>query len=148
VILADVNIFVYAFRTDAVDHEKYRDWLEEQVNSPQAFGVASVALSGFIRIVTHPQVFSDPASLDEAICFAETLRGLPNCVDVRPGPRHWEIFSDLCRKANARGNLIPDAYLAALAIESGSEWITADRDYARFPGLRWRHPFDDKRRFH
>jgi hypothetical protein len=62
---------------------------------------------------------------------------------VSPGPRHWGIFADLCRKANARGHLVPDAYLAALAIESGSEWITTDRGYARFPGLRWRHPLDD-----
>ena len=58
-----------------------------------------------------------------------------------PGPRHWEIFIRLCRAARVNGNLVPDAYLAALAIESGSEWITTDRDYSRFPGLRWRHPF-------
>jgi predicted nucleic acid-binding protein len=61
---------------------------------------------------------------------------------ISPGSRHWGIFVDLCRKVGAKGNLIPDAYLAALAIESGSEWITTDRDYARFPGLRWRHPLD------
>lgn len=61
---------------------------------------------------------------------------------MSPGERHWEIFTRLCRSARARGNLVPDAYLAALAIESGTEWITTDRDYARFPGLRWRHPLD------
>jgi hypothetical protein len=61
-------------------------------------------------------------------------------VTLAPGERHWDIFQRLCREVNAKGNLIPDAYLAALAIESGSEWITTDRDYARFPGLRWRHP--------
>jgi predicted nucleic acid-binding protein len=61
-------------------------------------------------------------------------------VTLVPGERHWDIFQRLCREANAKGNLIPDAYLAALAIESGAEWITTDRDYARFPGLRWRHP--------
>ena len=64
----------------------------------------------------------------------------PNRVEVVPGERHWAIFSRLCREAGARGNLIPDAWFAALAIESGCEWITTDRDYARFPGLRWRHP--------
>ncbi len=57
-----------------------------------------------------------------------------------PGPRHWEIFVRLCRAVRVKGNLVQDAYLAALAIESGSEWITTDRDYSRFPGLRWRHP--------
>jgi predicted nucleic acid-binding protein len=63
------------------------------------------------------------------------------CVAVQPGPRHWTIFDDLCRKSKAAGNLVPDAWFAALAIESGCEWITNDRDYARFPGLRWREPF-------
>jgi predicted nucleic acid-binding protein len=60
---------------------------------------------------------------------------------VRPGPRHWQIFADLCRATNARGNLVADAYLAALAIEWDSEWVTADGDFGRFPGLRWRRPF-------
>jgi predicted nucleic acid-binding protein len=59
---------------------------------------------------------------------------------VVPGVRHWEIFDRLCRAAGAKGSLVADAYLAALAIESGSEWITTDRDFSRFPGLRWRHP--------
>jgi hypothetical protein len=66
-------------------------------------------------------------------------------VTLVPGERHWDIFQRLCREANAKGNLIPDAYLAALAIESGAEWITTDRDYARFPGLRWRHPLSVNR---
>jgi hypothetical protein len=61
---------------------------------------------------------------------------------VTPGSRHWTLFLDLCRKAGAKGNLVSDAYHAALAIESGCEWITTDRDFARFPGLRWRTPFE------
>ena len=61
---------------------------------------------------------------------------------LAPGPRHWEIVVDLCRRTAVRGNLVPDAYIAALAIESGCEWITTDRDYSRFPGLKWRHPLD------
>lgn len=64
----------------------------------------------------------------------------PNCVIVSPGPRHWEIFQRLCRKAGARGNLVADAYMAALAIETRCEWITTDRDLSRFPGFRWRAP--------
>jgi predicted nucleic acid-binding protein len=61
---------------------------------------------------------------------------------VAPGDRHFAVFTELVRKVRARGNLIPDAWFAALAIETGSEWITTDRDFARFPGLRWRHPLD------
>jgi predicted nucleic acid-binding protein len=64
-----------------------------------------------------------------------------HCSAVQPGQRHWAIFDDLCRRSKATGNLVPDAWFAALAIESGCEWITNDRDYARFPGLRWREPF-------
>ncbi|TAK75093.1 MAG: PIN domain-containing protein, partial [Dehalococcoidia bacterium] len=72
--------------------------------------------------------------------FANTLRSSPGVVIVGAGDRHWDIFERLCLEAGARGNLVTDAYLAALAIESGSELITTDRDFARFPGLRWRHP--------
>ena len=65
-----------------------------------------------------------------------------NRVEVVAGPRHWQIFADLCERTDAGGNRVDAAYLAALAIESGCEWITSDRDYGRFPGLRWRHPLD------
>jgi uncharacterized protein len=94
-------------------------------------------------VVTHPKLFRQPTPLDTALAFVEVLRTQPNCVPVAPGQRHWEIFTGLCRRTDVKGNLVPDAYLAALAIESGSEWITTDRDFSRFPGLRWRHPLDD-----
>jgi uncharacterized protein len=76
------------------------------------------------------------------MAFTAALRTRPNCVPIVPGPRHWDLFVSLCHRANARGNLVRDAYLAALAIESGSEWITTDRGFARYPGLRWRHPLE------
>jgi toxin-antitoxin system PIN domain toxin len=102
--------------------------------------MSDLVLASFIRVVTNARVFDRPMPLERALASAEALRSRPNCVLVTPGPRHWEIFSRLCREAGARGNIVADAYLAALAIESGSEWITTDRDYARFAGLRWRHP--------
>jgi toxin-antitoxin system PIN domain toxin len=139
----DVNVLVYAHRQDAPGHAEYLRWWERTAESAQAFGVPSLVLSGFLRVVTHPRALNPPTPLAIALRFIEEVRSLPNCVDITPGPRHWAIFADLCRRANARGNLIPDAYLAALAIESGSEWITADRGYSRFPGLRWRHPLDE-----
>lgn len=141
-ILADVNVLIYAHRQDAVDHERYLGWLEGSLNGHMAYGVSELVLSSFLRIATHPRIFEPPSRLDQALVFAETLRAKPNAVNIVPGPRHWSIVVDLCERAGARGNLVPDAYLAALAIESGSEWITTDRDYARFPGLTWRHPFD------
>ena len=108
-----------------------------------AYGVSELVLSGFVRVVTNPRVFSPHSAVDKALRFAETLRSHPNAVAVAPGPRHWDIFSRLCHETDAKGNIVADAYLAALAIESGSEWITDDRDFSRFPGLRWRHPLDD-----
>jgi len=140
-MLLDVNVLVYAHREDAPGHRACHEWLLSLARSDEAFGLSDLVLSGFLRVVTHPRVFSPPSPLEAALEFATQLRDLPNAVALAPGPRHWGIFLDLCRRASARGNLVPDAYLAALAIESGSEWITTDRDYGRFPGLRWRHPF-------
>jgi toxin-antitoxin system PIN domain toxin len=142
--LIDVNVLVYAYREDAPGHAAYRDWLLATIDSELAFGVSDLVLSGFLRVVTHPRVFDPPSPLDHALVFADAIRTQENSVAILPGPRHWDIFSRLCRTAEAKGNLIPDAFLAALAIESGSELISTDRDYTRFPGLRWRHPLRDR----
>jgi toxin-antitoxin system PIN domain toxin len=140
--LLDVNVLVYAHRSDAIRHDEYADWLRDLVADQEPYGMSDLVLSGFLRVVTNPRVFKEPTPLATAIAFTEVLRSQPNCVPVAPDQRHWEIFTDLCQMAGAKGNLVADAYLAALAIESGSEWITTDRDFSRFPGLRWRHPLD------
>lgn len=140
-ILADVNVLIYAHREDAADHPRFRRWLEGVIAGPESFGVADLVLSGFLRVVTHPRIFHPPTPLPRAQEFCEFLRDQPNAVPIAPGDRHWEIFNDLCTRARVKGDLVADAWLAALAIESGCEWITTDRDYSRFPGLRWRHPF-------
>jgi toxin-antitoxin system PIN domain toxin len=139
-ILPDVNVLVYAFRRDADNHPAYYEWLDRLVNGNAAFGLAEMVLSSFLRIVTHPAIFRTPSAMRSALGFVETLRGCEKAVAVAPGPGHFEIFLDLCRLPGSKGNVVPDAYLAALAIESGSEWVTADRGFAKFPGLRWRHP--------
>jgi len=138
--LVDVNVVVYAFREDVPQHARYASWMQELVSGDRPFGIPDLVLSGFLRIVTHPRIFSAPTPIDEALAFTERLRESAMFAPIAPGPRHWSIFTNLCRTTGARGNLVPDAYLAALAIESGSEWITTDRDYSRFPGLRWRLP--------
>lgn len=138
-LLCDVNVLVYAHREDAPDHERYRTWLEGVMNGDEAYAVTGLVLSGFLRVVTHPKVFAVPSPLEAALEFAEQVRSQPHCVVVTPGPRHWEIFARLCRDSGAKGNRVPDAYLAALAIESGCQWVTSDRGFARYRGLRWRH---------
>jgi toxin-antitoxin system PIN domain toxin len=141
-ILPDVNVLVYAFREDAPEHRQYRKWLLERVESSEAFGLSELVLSGVVRVLTHPRVFDPPTPIAAALEYCDALRAQPNVVVLSPGERHWEIFSTLCTRVRAKGNVVPDAYHAALSIEHGCEWVTADRGFARFPGLRWRHPLD------
>lgn len=139
--LPDVNVLVYAFRRDAADHARYRAWLTSLVNGDAAYGVSPQVLAAVARVTTHPRIFKQPSHLDEALAFCEALRTPAQATMVTPGDRHWEIFARLCRSTDATGNLVQDAWFAALAIESGCEWISTDADYGRFPGLRWRRPF-------
>ena len=138
----DVNILVNAHRRDAVEHIRYVDWLDDARMAHEPLGLAEPVLTGFVRVVTHPRVFRKPTPIDVALDFVEALLVSPAVVRVAPGETHYSLFADLCRRVRAVGNLVPDAYLAALAIEQGALWITADRGFARFPGLRWEHPFD------
>ena len=140
--LLDVNVLVYAYREDSPNHRAYSLWLEGFIHGDEAYGVPDIVLSGFLRIVTHPGIFNPPSDIGSAIEFTSQVRNQPNFTQINPGVRHWPIFTRLCQQANARGNLVPDAYLAALAIESGSVWVTTDRDYSKFPGLKWRHPLE------
>ena len=141
-ILPDVNVLVYAHREECERHAEYRRWLENVWAAPSTFGISDLVLSSCLRIITHPRIFTTPTPLETALRYAGQIRAQANCIVVSPGARHWAIFSELCRTAQARGNLVADAYLAALAIECGAEWVTTDRDFARFPGLNWRHPLD------
>lgn len=140
--LLDVNVLVYAHKEGSPDHQAYSLWLEELIHGDEAYGVPDIVLSGFLRIVTHPGIFNPPSDIESAIEFASQTRKQPNFTQINPGVRHWSIFTRLCQQVNAKGNLVPDAFLAALAIESGSVWVTTDRDYSRFPGLKWRHPLE------
>lgn len=140
-ILPDVNVLLYAFRSDSVDHARYRGWLDEVVNGDEAYGMSPQVLSSVIRIATHQRIYNSPSRLEEALSFARVLLEQPTCTVVQPGARHFSLFEGLCRRAAATGNLVQDAWLAALAVEHGCEWISTDGDYARFPGLRWRRPF-------
>ena len=140
-ILPDVNVLIYAFRSDAVDHRRHRVWLDDAINGSAAYGISPQVLASVVRICTHPRIFAAPSSLDRCLEYCRSLLTQPNATLITPGNRHWQIFDDLCRAAKATGNLVQDAWFAALAIESGCEWISNDGDYARFSQLRWRAPF-------
>lgn len=135
-LLADVNIFVYARRRESERHAEYKVWLEDRLSGDEPFGVSELVLSSFARIVTNHRVYRDPTPPEAAIEFCELVLAAPAAVPIRPGPLHWSIFVSLCRRVRARGNSVPDAYLAALALEQGATWVTVDAGFARFPGLR------------
>jgi toxin-antitoxin system PIN domain toxin len=139
-ILPDVNVLIYAFRTDLPQHAICRPWLNGVIASDARFGVSPLALSAVVRITTNPRIHREPSSFGEAFGFCEDLLAQPHCQVVDPGERHWEIFKRLCVETDTRGPRVTDAWYAALAIEWGCEWITLDRDYARFPGLKWQIP--------
>ena len=138
--LPDVNVLIYAHRADVPEHADYAGWLKDLVNADEPFALSELVLFGFLRIVTNPRVFVDPTPLKTALAFIHGLRENPTCHLIRPGDRHWTIFVSLCEAVRARGKLVSDAHHAAVAIEHGCEWLSADGDFARFPGLRWRHP--------
>ena len=139
-ILPDANVLIYAFRPDASHHAICRPWLENVLANNARFGISRLTLSALIRITTTSRIYQPPSQLGEALAFCEAVMSQPNCQIVEPGERHWDIFKRLCLEENIRGPMVTDAWFAALAIEWGCEWITLDRDFARFPGLRWKLP--------
>jgi len=139
-ILPDVNILIYAFRSDLPQHAVCRPWLVGVVEGDALFGLSPLVLSAVVRITTQPRAFRTPSGLEEVFGFCENLLRQPHCRVVVPGERHWDIFKRLCVDTDIRGSRVSDAWFAALAIEWGCDWITLDRDYARFPGLRWEVP--------
>jgi toxin-antitoxin system PIN domain toxin len=140
--LPDVNVLVYAHRDDLPQHKACHGWLTGLLNGDETYAVTDVVINGFLRLVTNPRVFRDPTPLENALAVAHQVRNQPHGLVVSPGPRHWAIFTRLCRHARATGGLVADAYLAAIAIEHGCEFVTLDRDFARFSGLRLSSPLD------
>jgi toxin-antitoxin system PIN domain toxin len=140
--LLDVNVLINAHRRDAERHKEFREFVESVLNGDEAYAVSDFVITGFVRIVTNQKIWRPSTPLDEALRYGETVRNQPHAVVIGPGDRFWGIFTRICRQANVKAKLVPDAYLAALAMEHGCEFVTADRDFARFRGPRWRHPLE------
>jgi hypothetical protein len=139
-LMPDVNVLVYAHRADSPHHQRYGQWVTAMANAAEPFAISALVLHGFVRVVTNPRIFRSPSSTQQAFTFIDALLERPTCIVIRPGEEHWAIFRRLCSKSGIQGKLVADAVHAALAIESGCEWVTADTDFARFsPELRWRH---------
>lgn len=139
-LLPDVNVLIYAHRPEAQNHAAYARWLTELATGREPFGLSELVAFGFFRVVTNRRAFLAPTPPALAMQFLDELMARPGCRLIRPGPQHFGIFRELCSKTAAAGAFVADVYHAALAIEHGCEWVTSDGDFARIPGLRWRHP--------
>ena len=138
--MPDVNVLVYAHRLETPAHERYGKWLTNLAQGAAPFALSESVLHGFVRVVTSPRIFDPPTTAAQAFRFIDALTSRPGCCLIRPGPDHWTIFRQLCEEGALKGKITADAAHAALAIESGCEWVTADTDFARFaPALRWLH---------
>lgn len=138
--IPDVNVLVAAFRLEHSAHDVSRSWLRQTLESGETIGLSSLAITGAVRVLTNRRIWPVPDSLETALGHIDALRQNASAIDVQPGRRHWELFAQLSRDADARGNLVADAAHAAIAVEHGATVVSFDRDFARFPGLRWEQP--------
>ena len=139
-ILVDANLLIYAKVVDLPQHRSARAWLESALVDPAPVGLPWPVLLAFLRIVTNPRVFQRPLPLQAAWSQVEEWLTLPGTWIPRPMERHGEILGRLLEHTRGQPNLIPDAHLAALAIEHGLVLHSTDGDFARFPGLSWQNP--------
>lgn len=144
-IAPDVNVLLYAFREESERHGEYKAWLETALAGPQRVALFEPVLAGVFRIATHPGIYKTPAPRERVERFLDASLSASSAVALRAGERHWTLFRELCRRTDARGNVVQDAYLAALALEHNCTYVTTDRDFARFPRLTWQHPLNDPR---
>ena len=139
-ILVDSNIILYAEDKLSVYHEKARIWWDTQLSGQEPVGLAWATILSYIRICTNPRAILHPITVDAALQTVRDWLAQP-CVHIlQPTEQHWEIFSRLLKVNGYAANLTMDAHLAALAIEYGCELYSADTDFSKFHGLRWKNP--------
>jgi uncharacterized protein len=137
VLLPDVNVLLAGFRADHVHHGPARAFLEAARSGSEVLGLSDYALASVVRLATNARVFVRPDTADAVIDYLDVALEPPGVL-LRAGTTHWSRLTYLCRHLGLRGNLVPDGYLAALALEQGAELVTFDRGFGRYPGLRWR----------
>lgn len=130
--LFDVNVLIYAHRSDQPEHAFFRDYLNDQINTLNSFALSPLVAAAFVRIVTNPRFPNGPTPLAQALATIDAISALERCYWVGPGPRHWELTTHLCRRCNSVGKQVADAQHAAIAIEHSCVWVTRDRDFAAF----------------
>lgn len=138
--VVDLNVLIYATNRDAADHRAAKAWWEAALSGDEPIGLSWTALLGFVRIATHPRILASPLSFEQAAGVVDHWLQQPVVRILQPSERHWRILKDLLQPFGTAGNMTTDAHLAALAIEHGATLCSTDRDFARFPRLKWINP--------
>lgn len=138
----DVNLLLYAYDSLAPEHERARLWLEEVFSGEEWVGLPWQTIAAFLRILTYPSLKGERYSTPQAIAIVQQWLELPHVRLLSPRDQHWSVLQAMLVRGDARGKLVPDAQLAALTVEHGGVLYTNDRDFARFPSLRWVNPLD------
>ena len=139
-ILVDANLLVYAHVSSFPQHPAARQWLDERIDGPASVGLPWPSLLGFVRLVSNPRIFDRPSSVTTAWKQVESWLAAGSTWIPVPTERHREVLAPLMKSAEGRANLVPDAHVAALAIEHGLVLCSTDGDFARFDGLEWLNP--------
>ncbi|HEX4165126.1 MAG TPA: type II toxin-antitoxin system VapC family toxin [Bryobacteraceae bacterium] len=141
--MLDANILIYAHHADTRQHAAARAWFEKQLAGTDIVGLTWATIWAFIRVSTNAKLWSRPPALEEVFDRIAEWQSLPNVVLLEPGPRHRQILKSLALESDARGAMISDAVLSAIAIEHAATLVSTDRDFRRFSGLRWMNPLED-----
>ena len=137
-IALDVNVLLYAFREESHRHADYRRWIEAALSGPELVGLFEPVLAAVVRIATHPSIYKTPAPRKAVEQFVDACLAGSAARPLRADARHWSLFRELCERADCRGNLVQDAYLAALARTGRPCRARQNRSPARSPNVRER----------
>ena len=139
-IVVDANLLIYAYDLDSAHHKKSLSWLEELLSGVEAVGLPWQSVSAFLRVITNRRLPGMRVSLEQAVLVVDEWLQQPNVQVLVPADQHWSVLRQMILEGRASGPLVSDAEIAAITIEQGAVLHTTDRDFARFPGLRWKNP--------
>ena len=139
-IVLDANILLYAYDSASAHHSKARVWVEQIFSGTDLVGLPWPTIAAFLRIMTNTRLPGERFTLAEATSIVSSWLERSNIRTIAAGEDHWVAFRQMLTGGQAAGGLVSDAHLAAITIEHGGELHTTDRDFARFPGLRWKNP--------